>query len=185
MNAIEKLVAGIMKDKGISRGSMAKLMGRKNSNKVLRHLDELLATGTADGDFVNDLQRILEIPCTQFVSACRDSFLEVKEEQLPGPHIHLLSRKLFGSFITATWLQPLHAISVTPSLAEKNLDEECSAIQSLVQHRLDEKTKELEHRDIYGYLYFRAFDQTLEFDMRGSLVNCRRRDPYSAPRLVV
>ncbi len=185
MNAIEKLVVGTMKDKGISRGSLAELMGRKNSSKVLRHLDELLASGTADGAFVDDLQRVLEIPCTQFVSASGDSFLEVKEEQFPGPHIYLLSRKSFGSFLTAMWLQPLHAISVPPSLAEMNLDEECRAVQSLVQHRLDEKKEELGRRDIYGYLYYRAFDQTLEFDREGSLVNCRRRDPVPAPRLVV
>ncbi len=182
MTAIERVVKRTMRERGLSRGDLAKLMGRKNASKALRHLDEFFAKATTDRGFINDLQRVLEIPVTEFLSACDESRLAVKERDFSGPEIVLRSPKKIRSFSRGIWFYPAAMIAVPPGVLHLSFSEECRAVHSLVRQRLVDQDERLRYWEICGYLYRRRFDQALEFDLEGSLVECWSRDRMPAPR---
>ena len=195
MNALAILVAQYLKLNNLSRNQLAQLLGYKNIPKCLRNLDIFLNTLLDRNQISVKLQKVLNIPAPEYTKAISQvqSKLELKARSLFSPSIQIIPSSRPSPIFVVAMVPSLLNIQVS-NIDNCNFEQELEIIfNAYKNHQLNHCSKIYDGHDydkllqivetmdqdghLYpwtigkGYRYFRNFDETIEFNRYGEIVD--------------
>lgn len=194
-NALTVLVNRTLKKNEITRSQLAKLLGYKNIPKALRNLDQYFLTLNDTNNISCKLPEVLNIPAYEFENAVYDvqSKIELKARRTFLSSIQIIPSSRPSPIFVVAMVPSLLNIQVS-NIDNCNFEQELEIIfNAYKNHQLNHCSKIYEGGDydeliqivekmdqdgeIYpwtigkSYRYFRTYNQTLEFNRYGEIVD--------------
>ena len=164
---LQKLLTTKIKERGLSRSELVRLLGYTNVSKGLRRLDGYLTALHAPSDeFVVRLLCVLDINALEFSKAvsCTLDKMSADAEKLFRPYIRiLLGIQIRPSF---AWqiVQNQCCLSVPQDLQDKPYREEMDAIFSLYKDHVEKVLNGRLKNNVIGFEYHRKHDHYIRFN---------------------
>ena len=195
MNALTLLVSQSLSKNNLSRKQLAQKLGYSNISKGLRSLDQYCLTLLDKNEISSTLPKALNIPAYKFENAVFDvsSKLELKARSLFSPSIQITPSSRPTPIFAVAMFPSLMNIQV-PDMSACSFGQElqivfdaykshqlehCSNIYSgnnyeifiEIVEQMDKENKPYAWITGTGFRYFRTYEQTIEFNRYGEIVD--------------
>ncbi len=167
MNPLQLLIYNKLKEVYLSKPELVRSLGYKNVSKGIRNLESFLESGDPKGfPFWEQIPEVLNLSPETFNSTLKQTVLANEEELRKKFKPSVVLR--FDRVPTAVW-----TLALAPSIWKTEIPEH---IQSLpYEEELSEVVEIAKGLDLAyrakGFTYFRKFDESIDFDKEGAVVN--------------
>ena len=161
-NPLQKLINRYLSEHQLSKSSFIKQLGFSNINKGARRLSAFIENPDDKNPLFNKIISVADIPESEFELACSavQDGLENQRRLEFIPMVRVIPKRrpspLFGLI--------MYNIRVPEGITELDFDEEIRIICNLYQEF------KIKYPSAQGFRYFRSYDETLEFDIEGKLI---------------
>lgn len=164
---LQKLLTTKIREQGLSRSDLVRLLGYTNVSKGLRRLDGYLTTLKAPSDeFIVRLHSALEINGLEFCRAvsCTLEKMSADAEKEFKPYIEVLLGIQIRPAIAWQIVHNRCRLSVPQDLQDKPYREEIDTVIALFQDHIENILHSSLKRNVIGFEYHRKHDHYLKFN---------------------